>query len=768
MSSSTKKPLDLQIFLGRAPGRISTNYPGIPSLFGGGRSQSARNHTRNIAPDRSSEHNTERDLRSIPDYLAIANSEAIEGIDLEIPVEQAISLSESLAMNDLRWLDCVEFGNRLFDFIFHRSIRDLFRSLRMNQIEKQGLRLTIATQVPELMFLPWELMCDTRPGMLPDFLCYHPRIHLCRSLRIFNRAEFAETPLGLNDEKLRILLVTASPGSLSPIDVRTEERMLRFVLSEYPGLDNVELQIISNADVNSLRDRLFLFRPHIVHVACHGGFDSENSLGFIVLSRPGDSERHDLVHAFRFATILSEVGGIQLVFLNACHGAAPGTISAFSGVAQCIHAVGVPAVVALQFLLLDKTAHAIVLNFYKSLLRDQCTVEESVTRVRRYLFLNDYHYRECFGLSLFQSNRSLQWPHGLPTERVTAPEALVKKFEENQQLKIQEHLASIPNTGVPESVLLRFINLSTKLCQTQHENKPIATAFLFCSEESPDEYRKQHQEEIAEDLDNDFFDSNIRKIISKAITVNGVDRAFIIVTRKNEKKPVDQFIGKLAPVGSNTTTLDFSLGDTRWLKIWHATRDLGCALIVQGNNRVKLLVRGELVSEYRHGEWKHVGIERFRDILQKLSVQHNFNTVLLTNIFNKCLMASDIHRGVTFIVQRKIDLLQPKHCQRCEPISEASKDLFGKKVSEFSSQEYLDRVMGDNAIILNSEGITLAVHAAMATDPTTQVISIPGTGSRHLSAQKVTKETDALAFVVSEDGPITVFLDGEVVFRVGE
>jgi DNA integrity scanning protein DisA with diadenylate cyclase activity len=56
----------------------------------------------------------------------------------------------------------------------------------------------------------------------------------------------------------------------------------------------------------------------------------------------------------------------------------------------------------------------------------------------------------------------------------------------------------------------------------------------------------------------------------------------------------------------------------------------------------------------------------------------------------------------------------------------------------------------------------------MATDPTTQVISIPGTGSRHLSAQKVTKETDALAFVVSEDGPITVFLDGEVVFRVGE
>ncbi|MBN3945016.1 MAG: DNA integrity scanning protein DisA nucleotide-binding domain protein [Nostoc sp. NMS7] len=34
---------------------------------------------------------------------------------------------------------------------------------------------------------------------------------------------------------------------------------------------------------------------------------------------------------------------------------------------------------------------------------------------------------------------------------------------------------------------------------------------------------------------------------------------------------------------------------------------------------------------------------------------------------------------------------------------------------------------------------------------------MPGTGTRHLSAQKMTKETQAIAFVVSEDRPITVF-----------
>jgi DNA integrity scanning protein DisA with diadenylate cyclase activity len=59
----------------------------------------------------------------------------------------------------------------------------------------------------------------------------------------------------------------------------------------------------------------------------------------------------------------------------------------------------------------------------------------------------------------------------------------------------------------------------------------------------------------------------------------------------------------------------------------------------------------------------------------------------------------------------------------------------------------------------------LAFQAALAALESTSVVPVSGTGSRHLSAQKISKETDAICIVVSQDGPITIFVNGEVAQR---
>jgi len=96
------------------------------------------------------------------------------------------------------------------------------------------------------------------------------------------------------------------------------------------------------------------------------------------------------------------------VFVNTCYGAFQGTSSAFSGIAQCLHAIGVADVVALQFQLLDTTAHAIVLNFYRYLLREGNSVEDSITKVRRDLFMNGYIFPESFGLTMYQGKLNIR------------------------------------------------------------------------------------------------------------------------------------------------------------------------------------------------------------------------------------------------------------------------------------------------------------------------------------------------------------------------
>jgi CHAT domain-containing protein len=231
-------------------------------------------------------------------------------------------------------------------------------------------------------------------------------VHLIRSLRLFNRAEFAAAALGDKDA-IRVLLVTASPGGLGQIDTFKEERMLRFIIEESPNLGNVRLEVLHDATVQRLRDTLLRFKPHIVHMACHGGYNQEEDLGFVALVSPDDPSREDLVNSYRFATLIQEPETVQLVFVNTCFGALQGNLFAFSGIAQCLHAIGTPDVVALQFVLQDRTAHAIVLNFYRYLLREGLSVEDAVTTVRRHLFMNGYIFPESFGLMSVQFLRQL-------------------------------------------------------------------------------------------------------------------------------------------------------------------------------------------------------------------------------------------------------------------------------------------------------------------------------------------------------------------------
>jgi len=176
-----KDTLDLQIFLTRSPGHKPSKYEGLPSFTMSNKGWRHQHSSKE-----------EHELQTELGYIAIANSNVVEEVTLPFSLGEVSEMMQKLeSLNRVKLMDCMEFGERLFNFAVHGSIRDLFRSL-----SNQGkiLRVTIATVVPELAVLPWELMCDTKSGSFPQFLCYQPNIRLCRSLHLFNRADFAPKP----------------------------------------------------------------------------------------------------------------------------------------------------------------------------------------------------------------------------------------------------------------------------------------------------------------------------------------------------------------------------------------------------------------------------------------------------------------------------------------------------------------------------------------------------------------------------------------------
>lgn len=688
---------------------------------------------------------------SPPSYLIIANSEAVEETTLALPIKDIV---KAILAKDTSWHEYINIGKQIFSFIICQSIRDLYHKMRL---AGKPVRITVITHDPELMHIPWELMCDSRHGELPDFIGYHPNVFLCRSLRVHNRNTI---PIeDLNNEKqgpLRILLVASSPLSSRPIDVWTEEAMFKFVLSDEFISKEISFEVLRNPTVHDLRDKIIQFRPHVVHLACHGIFDRSERLGYILLSSKVADGEPDRVNAFRLAAILSEARSVQLVFLNTCFGAANAGDIRFSGLAQCLHGNGIPAVAALQFVLRDTTAHAIVVNFYRYLLQERLSIEESISLIRRHLFLDGHFFEEWAGLILFQGNSSLRWitpsARVRPTAKDTEFQDFAELFEKNRQDFIRRQMDGVPRGGIPEKILLKTLLIATQLCHAREENKSLTTAFIIMEEKEVGSCRKMFQE--TEDLPKNIFGS--AALLNRALAVNGADRAFILTIQAGKPLLADQFIGNL-PKASSTpqTNVDF-FDDPRWLAVYELVGEAGCALILPGDDRVKMIVGGEAVAEYRNGSWSTIGLRVFRDTLISLSKRHGFISEVLLNALQKCALSAEYRQGRTMIIQNRDQLL--KRCKHKDKLTKS--DLYRKRITEFSSQDYLSLVQGDNAVLIGSNGVTLAKGAVLNYKPKKQIKRIPGTGSRHLAAQLATAATDALAIVVSENGPISIFYDG--------
>lgn len=823
MSATTE--IDLQIFIGRSSSISTSPYAGLPSfVFLHGRRPASREAAGHRVEDKAvPEGQAER-----VSYIVIANSEVVETVAFPFSEEEILTTIRRLEADHLRMQDCVSFGIRLFDFLFHRAVRDLYREVSakaMRGRSRRKLRITIATSAPELAVLPWETMCDTYPRLLPSFLCHQPHIRLVRALRLFNRASFEEGK-ALGDEKsLRILTVTASPPGTVPIDVGMDEKILKFITEKAPRLERVELEVCKDATIVSLREHLHAFRPHIVHLACHAGYDPEEDLGFVALNSTREDQSAENINAFRLATLMQGTE-IQLVFANTCLGARQQASSSFSGVAQCLHAMGIPNVVALQFQLTDRTAHAIVLNFYQYLLRDGLPVEDAVGQLRRQMFIDGYMAPETFGLTLFQTNTTLAWPVEQPAAQVVRAHAEAERFTsifEQFELSWKEHIereiqqeACVPGwqvedltidiEGLPASYLMSAhealgfwsvavslprrlpsllaipaeyeaqnelilslsglivsaAKLALQMAATRFESQSFQTALVVTTEERLQAYKSHYQLDASTTTETlNLLGASIKEALKLALKVDGEHRALMLVVNIQTRK-IRTVVQSLAHVENDDAA--FPKATRRWAAVRHYVQQAGVAFLLPGGGRVKLLLEGEQVLEFSGGKWLPANLRELRRSVTDLAKETGLEERILIDVFEKCLFAAEEPRsiGKAIIIQRRKSVFPKGVAKGFNPEQDLLHEFRDKPITEFLAEDYLKGGAGDNAMVISSEGHTLGVNVPLA--GARAVKTVAGTGARHRSAQEVTKATDALAVVVSEDRPITVFIGGKVKF----
>jgi hypothetical protein len=289
-------------------------------------------------------------------------------------------------------------GGRLYEAVFSGDLRACWRA-SVGEAEAQGIGLRLRLRIadaPELNEIPWEYLYNAQLNQFVSLSVYTP---LIRYIDLPERIR----PLAV-DTPLKILVMISSPTDprYAGLDVTSEWSRLNEALTEPKHSGQVELDLVAEATLSALRRKLRGSEYHILHFIGHGGFDRETQEGVLVLC--DEAGRGRVVAAQRLGTILRDHRSLRVVVLNACEGARATRADPFSGVAQTLVQQGVPAVIAMQFEIIDQAAITFASEFY-SAIADGYPVDAALSEAR---------------LGIHSDDNDIEW--GTPVLYLRAPD----------------------------------------------------------------------------------------------------------------------------------------------------------------------------------------------------------------------------------------------------------------------------------------------------------------------------------------------------------
>jgi tetratricopeptide (TPR) repeat protein len=244
-------------------------------------------------------------------------------------------------------------GKQLFDLWLATSWEKIKASVPVGSLRF----LVIASEVPEILNLPWELLLPPLPDS--DFLGINPLFRIRRfPSSVKQMAPFTGE---LRARPLRLLFMACSPSDQPTLDYEKEEEALfRAIYGQDVAFDSCDL-----GTFEELKEKVSEFKPHIVHLTGHGAVrDGQGRFAF-----EKEDGTTDLVPSEELRRFLAG-SGVQCVFVSGCQsGKAPR--EALAGICQSLVGAEVPLAVGWVSSIADDLATNFARTFYRTLKNGQ-------------------------------------------------------------------------------------------------------------------------------------------------------------------------------------------------------------------------------------------------------------------------------------------------------------------------------------------------------------------------------------------------------------
>jgi len=336
---------------------------------------------------------------------------------------------------------------------------------------------------------------------------------------------------------------------------------------------------------------------------------------------------------------------------------------------------------------------------------------------------------------------------------------LVKSYPRGWQEFWEPVYSSSRKFGVDINAALEAFRLVYECVSKEEEGRPLSTGFLIgdsgkLKERLPNiagiELRKQGVLDAAVTLRTIFG------------VVDGYTSAFL-VAKDGTLEEV-----RLMP-SSASVPPDSSLTPAEFDGYSHALRGVPAfALIALGSLKIaKLFCDGNLRSEVyfsgKTGEWIHRPLDEIRKNLDQLGMEKGIPQPLLYRVFTTALAMSNHRKGGTIVLGDHEEVLRQSEAPRLRLHGVNVLALKGdheRHLFNLATQEF--------ALVVSRDGeLTASSVRLLAKVPSNVKPEVgPGDGGRHRSAAEISASTHGVAFVVSDDGPITIYSEGRKTLRV--
>ena len=284
-----------------------------------------------------------------------------------------------------------EIGSRLFSELVRDQVRDLWAQARADLDDGGRLRLRLVLHPPAVAALPWETLHDP---LRNQSFASDTNISLVRTQ---NLVSYVARPRALEAAlPLKVLLVTVAtgiPGATTQqgpdrgelghnLAAHMENEQVRTAIEKLPSA-RVELDHLDGrVTIQQVRERLATTRPDILHYVGHGNED-----GLLLWADDAPA----LVSAASLRTVMQQAESVKLVFLNACLAGQVDSTRPFAGIAHQLLQSGLPAVIAMRYEIIDRSAVQFAAGVYDALVAGQGRgqIDAAVTLARNNLYIND-------------------------------------------------------------------------------------------------------------------------------------------------------------------------------------------------------------------------------------------------------------------------------------------------------------------------------------------------------------------------------------------